>query len=364
MRNETEKRGDRRVLISEQVTYEKPFARLLRFDADFGNDKPPMLIAAPLSGLRTALLYDMVAALTADHEVRVLAWRDAADVPMIEGAFGIDNNIEYLIDAIRHLHRRVHLVGLCQSALPALAATALLVPINASLCPLTLTLIGGKLDTRISPTRLDRLTRSQPVRWFEQNVITAVTSSHPGEGRLVYSTCSQAASIFMYLARHFGTGGELSRKAFFDDGSDPVSHPFLPLFMQVMNVPAELFIDMVSLVFHESALPRGLLRWRGASVDPSAIRRTALFTVEGAEDDISGPGQTRVAHELCDNIPSDRRTHYEQPGVGHFGLFHGRAWREEIMPRIRAFVRAAECLHTRDRVQVGGSARIGWIRRS
>jgi poly(3-hydroxybutyrate) depolymerase len=203
-------------------------------------------------------------------------------------------------------------------------------------------LIGAKLDTRINPTQLDRLTRSRSIDWFRRNAVTSVMPSKLGEGRSIYATYTQATSIFAYLARHFSTGGELCRKAFADDGSDLESHPFLPLFLAVMNVPGELFLDMISLAFHEFALPRGLLHWRGTRVDPSAIRRTALLTIEGTDDDISGLGQTRVAHALCTGVPPSRHEHYEQPGVGHFGLFHGRAWREEIMPRIRTFVRVEQ----------------------
>jgi poly(3-hydroxybutyrate) depolymerase len=331
--------GSRRLPVLEEAVVEKPFARLIKFDADLSSEKPTTLIVAPLSGLRTALLYDMVSALMPDHQVHLLAWRDAANVAVSAGPFGVDGNIDYVIDSIRRLQARVHLIGLCQSALPVLAATALLEDLDARLCPLTLTLIGAKLDTRINPTRLDRLTRSRSIDWFRQNAVTSVMPSKLGEARSIYATYTQATSIFAYLAHHFSTGGELGRKAFADDGSDLESHPFLPLFLAVMNVPGELFLDMISLVFHEFALPRGLLHWRGTRVDPSAIRRTALLTIEGAEDDISGLGQTRVAHALCTGVPPGRHEHYEQPGVGHFGLFHGRAWREEIMPRIRTFVR-------------------------
>lgn len=331
--------GSRRLRVLEEAVVEKPFARLIKFDTDFSSEKPTTLILAPLSGLRTALLYDMVGALMPDHQVHLLAWRDAADVAVSAGPFGIDGNIDYVIDSIRRLQARVHLIALCQSAVPALAATALLEDLDPGLCPLTLTLIGAKLDTRINPTGLDCLTRSHSIDWFRQNAVTSVMPSKLGEGRSIYASCTQAASILAYLARHFSTGGELCRKAFADDGSDLESHPFLPLFLAVMNVPGELFLDMISLLFHEFALPRGLLHWRGTTVDPSAIRRTALLTIEGADDDISGLGQARVAHALCTGVPSSRHEHYEQPGVGHFGLFHGRAWREEIMPRIRTFVR-------------------------
>jgi poly(3-hydroxybutyrate) depolymerase len=331
--------GSRRLPVLEEAVVEKPFARLIKFDVDLSSERPKTLIVAPLSGLRTALLYDMIAALIPDHQVYLLAWRDAANIAVSAGPFGIDGNIDYVIDSIRRLQTRVHLIGLCQSTLPALAAAALLEDLDAGLCPLTLTLIGGKLDPRINPTRLDRLARSRSAEWFKQNAVTSVMPSKLGEGRSIYSTYTQAISMFAYLASHFSTGGELSRKAFADDGSDLESHPFLPLFLAVMNVPGELFLDTILLVFHEFALPRGLLHWRGTRVDPSAMRRTALLTIEGADDDISGLGQTRVAHALCTGVPPSRHEHYEQSGVGHFGWFPGCAWREEIMPRIRTFVR-------------------------
>jgi poly(3-hydroxybutyrate) depolymerase len=331
--------GSHRLPVLEEAVVEKPFARLIKFNADLSSEKPTILIVAPLSGLRTALLYDMVGALMPDHQVHLLAWRDAANVAVSAGPFGIDGNIEYVIDSIRGLQARVHLIGFCQSALPSLAATALLEDLDPGLCPLTLTLIGAKLDTRINPRWLDRSTRSRSIGWFRQNAVTSVMPPKLGEGRSIYASYTQAASILASLAGHFSTGGELARKAIVDDGSDPESHPFLRLVLAVMNVPGELFLDMISLAFHEFALPRGFLHWRGTRVDPSVIRHTALLTIEGTNDDISGRGQTRVAHALCTGVPPSRHEHYDQHGVGHFGLFHGRAWREEIMPRIRTFVR-------------------------
>ncbi len=332
--------GERRLLVLEEPVLEMPFGRLVKFDAGFPSRQPPLLIVAPLSGLRTALLYDMVAALIPDHQVHLLAWRDAANVAVGEGPFGLDSNISCVVDAVRCLAVPVHLFGLCQSALPALAATALLEQLDPKLCPRTLTLMGGKLDTRVSPTRLDRLTRSCSPAWFKENVVTRVFAPAPGAGRFVYASSTQAANILAYLARHFVSGGELARKTFADDGCDPLGHPFISLFLSVMNVPAELFLDMIALVFQQSALACHTLQWRDGLVEPAAIRRTALLTIEGSDDDISGSGQTRAAHALCTGIPSDRRDHHQQPGVGHFGLFHGRVWRTQIMPAIRDFIRA------------------------
>lgn len=333
--------GDRMVAVHEQSLAEKPFCRLLHFERDTSREGPRVLVVAPLSGHFPALLRDLLAALLPDHDVYLTDWKDARDVPLDAGAFGIEENIGYLVDYIRYLGNDLHLVALCQSAMPTLAATALLAGARDSIQPLTMTLINGMLDVRIDPTRIDRLAAHRNLSWFERYAVAGVPSPFPGQGRLVYPATIQHAGLLAYLTRHIATGGELLGKLLYDDGHDAAHHPFVELYLSVMDLPAAFFLDTIRLVFHDFALPRGRLTWREASVEPAAIRRTGLMTVEGERDDVSAPGQTRVAHDMCRNIPEQRRVHYVQRGVGHFGTFYGRVWRTEVMPRIRTFIRDA-----------------------
>lgn len=262
-------------------------------------------------------------------------------MPLAAGRFGLEDNIASIIETLRAFGGDTHLLGLCQSAAPALAATAILAGAHDAAEPRSLILISGLIDPRINPTRIGRLAALRSPDWFERHAIVTVPGPYPGEGRRVYPGSVQRTALLAYMLRHLSTGGELLYKVLDDDGVDPARFPFLDLFFRVVDLCAEFFLDTVRLVFHEFALPRGTLVWHGDRVDLSAIGRTALMTVEGEFDDVSGLGQTRIAHDLCTRIAADRRSHYLQRNVGHFGTFHGRAWRSEILPRIRRFIRAA-----------------------
>jgi poly(3-hydroxybutyrate) depolymerase len=263
-------------------------------------------------------------------------------VPGECGDFAVADNIGYVCDFIRYLSGPIHLLGVCQSGMPVLAATALLAQHNDLAQPRSVTLINGMLDTRIDPTRIDRLTRLRSLAWFRSNVVSPVPLGYPGHGRLVYPAAVQHAGLIAYLARHLAGGGELFGKVVHDDGASAAEQPFVELYLSVMDLSAVFFLDTIRLVFHECALPQSRLFWCDERVDLAAITRTALLTVEGEHDDVSGRGQTYVAHELCRNIIPTRRMHHLQRGVGHFGTFYGRVWRTEIMPRVRAFIRAMD----------------------
>lgn len=327
----------RLVRIREQSVVEKPFGRLLHFEADLPGRRPPILLVAPLSGMRAEILYDMILGMLTDHDVYCLVWRDAADVPAGDGPFRLEDNITYIVEMIRHLGRGTHVIGLCQSALPALAAAALLA--EDPMQPATLTLLGGKLDTRISPTRVDLLTRSLPLGWFENHATATVSAFRRGHGRQIYPGSTELMMLSTYLFRHCTSGGELLAKILHDDGSDALGHPFFRLFFSIDDVPAEFFLDTVARVFHQDALAEGQLAWRGATIAPERITGTALLTIEGEADDISGRGQTRIAHDLCTGIPAERRGHLLCPQAGHFGLFFGSLWRREVLPHISRFIR-------------------------
>jgi len=328
--------------VREQSVIEKPFGRLVHFEMDDARQKPRVLLVAPLSGMAAPILYDMVLGMLPDHDVHCLIWRDAAEVPVVAGPFGLDDNIAYVVEMLRYLGGATHLIGLCQSALPALAAAAIVADEQAR--PASLTLIGGKLDTRINPTRVDSLTPTLRLEWFEDYAITTVPAFRPGRGRRVYPGGAELMMLSTYLLRHCASGGELLAKILRDDGEDPVGHPFLKLFFSVVDVPAEFFLDTIARVFHDAALADGRLAWRGSRIATEAITGTALLTVEGEDDDISGLGQTRVAHDLCSGIPAARRDHFLCPRVGHLGLMYGTAWRRDVLPRIGQFIRRNEAV--------------------
>ena len=330
-----------RVSIRERTLMERPFGRLLRFVTDDAVGKPRTLIVAPLSGMRSEMMYDMILGLLPDHDVHLLCWTDAADVPLEHGPFGFDDNIAYIVDALHHLGAGVHMIGLCQSALPALAATAVLAGRADQASPATLTLIGGKLDTRIHPGRVDHLALNCSLDWLERYVIRTVPAGRAGHGRQIYPAEFEWMLLSIHVFRHFTTGGDLLGKMLHDDGVDAARHPFSRLLFSLANVPAEFFLETIARVFQESALPRGQLAWRGEPVTPSAITGTALLTIEGELDDIAGRGQTHVAHDLCTGVPAERQAQFLCPQVGHFGLFHGAAWRGLVLPRIRNFILAA-----------------------
>ncbi len=281
----------------------------------------------------------MLAGLLPGYDLRLLDWEDARDVTPAAGGFGLEENIGAILDCICRLAGELHVVGLCQSAMPTLAATAILAARRDASPPASLILLNGMIDTRLGPTRIDRLAARHAPAWLRHYAITTVPPPYRGAGREVYPATTQHAALVTYLMRHVATGGELLRKVADDDGLDAAAHPFLELYLSVMDLPAEFFLDSVRLVFQEFALPRGRLAWRGIAVDPAAIRATALMTIEAEYDDVSGPGQTRVAHMLCRNVPRSRRAHYLQQGAGHFGTFHGALWRRDVLPRLDGFIR-------------------------
>jgi poly(3-hydroxybutyrate) depolymerase len=332
--------GGRSVRVTQRQLAETPFCRLMRLERNAGSDSDPrVLVVTPLSGHFTPLLADLLAGLAPAHDVHFTDWTDAREVPAAAGQFGVAENIDHVLGFIRHLGPPLHLLGLCQSAMPALAATALLAQQRDRALPRTLTLVNGMLDTRIAPTRIDRLARLRPLPWLERRAIAAVPAGYPGQGRLVYPAAYQHAGLMAYLARHVASGGELLAKALQDDGENAAAQPFLETFLSVMDLPAAFFLCTIDLVFQRCALPEHRLFWRGERVEPAAITTTALMTIEGEHDDVSAPGQTRAAHALCRNIPDQRRRHHLQAGVGHFGVFHGRVWRSEVLPRLAAFIR-------------------------
>ncbi len=334
------------VAVREEVVLARPFCRLLHFARDLpaaagGRDDPAVLVVAPMSGHYATLLRGTVAALLPDHEVYVTDWTDARAVPLARGAFGLDDYIDYIIGFLRHLGRDAHVLAVCQPSPPVLAAVALLAAANDPAQPRSMTLMGGPVDTRVNPTVVNRLATSRPIEWFERKVIDLVPHWYPGANRRVYPGFMQLTGFMsMNLDRHVGEHVNMFRHLVRGDGEGAAGHRrFYDEYLSVMDLSAEFYLQTIRSVFQEHALPEGTMTLRGVRFEPRAITRTALMRVEGEKDDISGIGQTEAAHALCPAIPAAMRRHRLQQGVGHFGIFNGRRWREEIYPALRDFIR-------------------------
>lgn len=340
----TERRGKPawNVSVAPDVIHVRPFCRLLRFAKERSDAVPRVLLVAPLSGHHATLLRGTVEALLVDHDVYVTDWIDARDVPSGCGAFDLDEYIGYVIDDLRMLGPDVHVIAVCQPAPAVLSAVALLAAAGDPAQPRSMTLMGGPVDARIAPTAPTKLAASRSLEWFERKATMTLPPYYPGAGRRVYPGFMQlGAFLAMNATRHVDAHIKIFNDLVRGDGESAQSRrAFYDEYLAVMDVTAEYYLQTVDVVFQRHAVPLGTMTWRGRRVEPAAIRATALMTVEGELDDISAPGQTYAAHRLCPAIPADRRDHLLQTGVGHYGIFNGRRWRESIMPRIAAFIRA------------------------
>ncbi len=345
--NETKIKGVA-VPVTEELVVAKPFCNLVHFKRHFADGKPSndpkVLIVAPMSGHYATLLRGTVAAMMEEHEVYITDWADAREVPLIEGRFDLDDFIDYLIEFVRELGPSTHVLAVCQPAVPALAATAVMAANNDAIQPLSLTLMGGPIDTRRNPTAVNELAGQRSIEWFENNVISFVPPAHAGAMRRVYPGFMQLTGFMtMNLERHMNAHVDLYNNLVQGDCDSVKQHQdFYEEYLAVMDLTAEFYLQTVRTVFQEHALPEGRMMHRGKLVDCSAITRTAIITIEGERDDICGIGQTEAAHTLCTNVPDDERFHYVQPGVGHYGVFNGTRWRTEIQPRVRQMIRSVE----------------------
>ncbi|MBS0519940.1 MAG: polyhydroxyalkanoate depolymerase [Proteobacteria bacterium] len=329
------------VAVNEEILLRKPFCNLVRFRRDTTQRHPRVLLVAPMSGHFATLLRGTVEALLPEHDVHITDWVDAREVPLSRGNFDLDDYVDYVIDFCRYLGPDVHVMAVCQPSVPVLAAAALMAQANDPRQPRSLTLMGGPIDTRISPTVPNDLAMRNSMMWFRQNVISTVPFNYPGAMRRVYPGFVQLTSfISMNLDRHINAHMRQFEHLIKGDDDNAEAHrTFYDEYLAVMDLTAEFYLQTIQVVFKEHQLPRGAWISRGRQIDPSAIE-TALMTVEGELDDISGIGQTKAAHALTPNIPGARHVHWEQPRVGHYGIFNGRKWREQIMPRVRDFIRA------------------------
>ncbi|HUH59241.1 MAG TPA: polyhydroxyalkanoate depolymerase [Candidimonas sp.] len=334
----------KQVAITEHNVLAKPFCNLVHFKRNDSADTsahPRVLLAAPLSGHHSTLLRDTVRALLPSHDVYVTDWVDARMVPASVGPFHLNDYVKYIQDFIRFLGPDVHVLSVCQPTVPVLAAVSLMAANNDSCQPRSMIMMGGPIDTRKSPTQVNRLAMTKPYSWFENNLIHRVPSRFPGAGRPVYPGFLQHTGfVAMNPDRHLRSHYEFYEHLVKGDDSDAESHRrFYDEYNAVLDMPAEFYLDTIKTVFQEHRLPSGTWEVDGQTVEPAAISATALLTIEGELDDISGQGQTQAAQDLCSGIPAHRKEHYTAANCGHYGIFSGRRWRETICPKIAQFMR-------------------------
>jgi polyhydroxyalkanoate depolymerase len=336
--------GNREVAVHEQAALTTPFGTLLHFKKDVDTAQPRVLLVAPLSGHFATLLRGTVRTMLPEHDVYVTDWHNARDVPLTQGRFGFDEYIEHLIRFLEAIGPGAHVMAVCQPCVAVLVAAAVMAQTNNAAQPRSMTLMAGPIDTRVNPTKVNELANSKPMSWFEQNLIATVPMRYPGAFRRVYPGFVQlAAFMSMNIERHVKAHRELyDNIANGEHEKAEVTKAFYDEYFAVLDLTAEFYLETVRLVFQEHALPTGKLAWQGMPVEPAAIKRTMLLTVEGERDDICAVGQTVAAHDLCSGLRPYLKRHHMQPGVGHYGVFSGNRWNNQIYPLVKNVILASE----------------------
>jgi poly(3-hydroxybutyrate) depolymerase len=330
----------RKVVVTEEVVLRKPFGQLKRFVREGVEGSPKLLIVAPMSGHYATLLRGTVERMLPGHDVYITDWRDAKLVPLADGHFDLDDYVDYLIEFLETIGPGAHMLAVCQPSVPCYAAAAIMAAGKHPCRPKTLTMMGGPIDTREAPTAVNTLATQRPHAWFQQNVIATVPFTYPGAGREVYPGFLQLAGFMsMNLGDHLMSHWEMFKHLVQGDGeSAERTKEFYDEYRAVCDMTAEFYLQTVDLVFQTHALPKGEYCHRGIRVDPSAITDIALLAIEGERDDISGIGQTRAALKLADKLPDDRKQYLLAKGVGHYGIFNGSKWRDQIAPVVEAWI--------------------------
>lgn len=335
------------VEIAQSTAVIKPFCKLLHFKKVLSDkeltklNQPKVLLVAPLSGHHSTLLRDTVRGLLPKHDVYITDWTDARMVPLSAGPFHLHDYIYYVQDFIHYLGAGTHVISVCQPTVPVLAAISLMATAKDPLLPKTMTLMGGPIDPRKSPTQVNNLATEKKFSWFENTVIYSVPANYPGYGRKVYPGFLQHTGfVAMNPDRHAQSHWDFYQHLIQGDDESAEQHrKFYNEYNAVLDMPAEYYLETIKLVFQEFRLPTGTWEVEGKLVRPQDIKNVALFTVEGELDDISGPGQTQAAHDLCSGIPANMKQDYVAPGAGHYGIFSGRRWRDIICPKIGEFIK-------------------------
>lgn len=338
--------GERELAVTEETVLTMPFGTLLRFKKEEAPDRPhqpAVLLVAPLSGHFATLLRETVRTLLQDHDVYITDWHNARDVSLRHGPFSLDDYIAHMIRFTQAIGPGTHVVAVCQPCVAALAAAAIMAEDDDPAQPRSLTLMAGPVDCRINPTAVNTLATSKPIEWFEKNLISHVPLPHAGYMRRVYPGFVQlSAFLSMNLDRHKKSFKDMYQHLVDGDVDKAnVIRVFYDEYLAVNDLPAEFYLETVEKVFQTYDLPLGKLSYRGRIVNPAAIRRTALMTVEGERDDICSVGQTVAAQDLCSSIRPFMKTHHVQTGVGHYGVFSGRRWNQQIYPRVREMIHAS-----------------------
>ena len=336
--------GNREIAVHEHAALTTPFGTLLHFKKDVDTPQPRVLLVAPLSGHFSTLLRGTVRTMLPEHDVYITDWHNVRDVPLAHGRFGFDDYIAHLIRFLEAIGPGAHVVAVCQPCVAVLVATAVMAQAGNAAQPRSMTLMAGPIDTRVNPTKVNALANSRPIEWFERNLIATVPPRYPGAFRRVYPGFVQlAAFMSMNVERHMKAHRELyDHLAKGEHEKAQVTKAFYDEYFAVLDLTAEFYLETVRLVFQDYALPTGKLEWQGGRVEPRAIKRTMLLTVEGERDDICAVGQTAAAHELCSGLRPYLKRHHMQAGVGHYGVFSGNRWTNQIYPLLRNVILASE----------------------
>ena len=336
--------GNREVPVSEEAVRVLPFGTLLRFAKDVATPQPRVLVVAPMSGHFATLLRGTIETLLPDHDVYVTDWHNARDVPAEAGRFGVEEYVDYLIAFLETMGEGSHMVAVCQPCVQALAAAAIMAEDDHPAQPRSMTLMAGPIDTRLNPTKVNELATSKPISWFRENLIDTVPSPHPGAGRSVYPGFVQlTAFMTMNMPRHVRAHQDLFDNLLMGRTAEAeTTKTFYDEYFAVLDLPADFYLETVEWIFQEHRLAKGTLTHRGRTVNPAAIRKTSLLTVEGERDDICAIGQTLAAQELCSSLKPFRKRHHMQVGVGHYGVFSGRKWQAQVYPLVKNTILASE----------------------
>jgi len=336
--------GNREVSVHEHAALTTPFGTLLHFNKEIDTSQPRVLLVAPLSGHFATLLRETVRTMLPEHDVYITDWHNVRDVPLMHGKFGFDDYVTHLIRFLEAIGPGAHVVAVCQPCVAVLIATAVMAQAGNAAQPRSMTLMAGPIDTRVNPTKVNELANSRPIEWFEQNLIASVPLRYPGAFRRVYPGFVQlAAFMSMNVDRHLKAHRELyDHLANGEHEKAQVTKAFYDEYFAMLDLTAEFYLETVRLVFQEYALPTGNLKWQAERVEPRAIKRTMLLAVEGERDDICAVGQTVAAHDLCSGLRPYLKRHHLQAGVGHYGVFSGNRWANQVYPLLKNVILASE----------------------
>ena len=336
--------GNREVAVTEEAADVTPFGTLLHFKKDIDAAQPRVLLVAPLSGHFATLLRSTVRTMLPEHDVYITDWHNVRDVAVSHGRFGFDSYIEHLIRFLEKIGPGAHVVAVCQPCVAVLAAAAVMAQSGNPAQPRSMTLMAGPIDTRVNPTKVNHLANSKPIEWFEQNLIASVPLRYPGALRRVYPGFVQlAAFMSMNIERHMRAHRELyDHIAKGEHEKARITKEFYDEYFAVLDLTAEFYLETVRYVFQEHRLGTGTLEWEGGKIEPRAIRKTMLLTVEGEKDDICAVGQTVAAHDLCTGLRPYLKRHHMQAGVGHYGVFSGKRWENQIYPILKNVILASD----------------------